>query len=807
VGAAAAAHAALPVGWNVETFTGRILEIETAGGVVACATDGGLLLFDPATTRFAPAVADAGCTDRNCLPSNQLTSVSRDASGQYWLGTRSAGVVAYAPQTIGRQFTRFFALNTAPGGDLLGDSVTCVEAFLDERIYVGTTRGVAQIDRVGDVESHNVEAARLLGTHVRGSIVHDLAVDANFVWVATDSGMSRYDRRPPYTVQVVSDSLGTRPAYTVEILSGVVHAGTRSGVYTWDESALRWRRLGPATPEFKVNSVSRISGNRYFAGSDAEVWYYNGFVWGRLSPPGLPRLGSRVFPTVAASGDTIWTSQSNSDGKGAFLNRWHRPDPMMPAGRWDRFEANSLPVSAVQAVSVGPASEVWVGTDIGGVGRLDVGGTWCIYSGNTVGSNLSDPDGHVSALLVDRGGQVWIHALPNTLLRAPVDVLTPGALCDHGEDAWAHYAPDDAGFGGRYWGTALDGVGRRYLLSDGEQETAAVANGIEVISADGTRVGNIRAAVLGGNGIGALAFATTSGAWSQAYVGINNLGTNGLKRWTLSEEEDIYTPGTANFTSLALPASMSVSEYRDIVVVPGANLLWVATGAGIFEYDLLRGQVRRTLGKKFDAKPGLLSPDVRDLELDDAGNLWIATTHGLNRIVVAGLDAGETVVVNSFTTIEAIRELNASSSFGQLYDARRDLAPLPTADTQALAYDAARKRLHVGTAGGLASIDVLEFQRRPTIQVSDAVLYPNPVRIDAGHEEVRIARLGEPAVVTILTLEGEEVCRIDVEDGDVVWDLRVPSCLGGTFRATSGTYLVRIATATASVVRPLVVIR
>src|SRR5262249_44113030 len=45
--AAAPARAELPSGWSVHSFAGRIRDIETSGGVLACATDGGLLFFDP----------------------------------------------------------------------------------------------------------------------------------------------------------------------------------------------------------------------------------------------------------------------------------------------------------------------------------------------------------------------------------------------------------------------------------------------------------------------------------------------------------------------------------------------------------------------------------------------------------------------------------------------------------------------------------------------------------------------------------------------------------------------------------------
>ena len=83
--------------------------------------------------------------------------------------------------------------------------------------------------------------------------------------------------------------------------------------------------------------------------------------------------------------------------------------------------------------------------------------------------------------------------------------------------------------------------------------------------------------------------------------------------------------------------------------------------------------------------------------------------------------------------------------------------------------------------------------------------YPNPVRADAGHSEVRIARLSEPATVTIYTLEGELVCEAtDREDGDVIWKLSAPSCLEteGNYLAATGTYMVRIATRAGSTFAP-----
>jgi hypothetical protein len=135
---------------------------------------------------------------------------------------------------------------------------------------------------------------------------------------------------------------------------------------------------------------------------------------------------------------------------------------------------------------------------------------------------------------------------------------------------------------------------------------------------------------------------------------------------------------------------------------------------------------------------------------------------------------------------------------------------LPAAKVNALAYDAARDRMWVGTEAGTALIDVAGLSQHARTALDQVVLYPNPVRLDAGHHEVRLANLSEPATVTIYTMEGEEVCtEPDRKDGDIVWTLGAPSCLDseGNFRAASGVYLVRITTSAGSTLRTLVVIQ
>jgi ligand-binding sensor domain-containing protein len=804
---AGAARAELPAGWAVHVFAGRIHEIETAGGVLACATDGGLLLYDPATDAWAP-IADAGCPDRDCLTSNRLTSVSRDAAGRYWLGTAASGVVAYRPHEGPDEYARFFERNGAPGANLLADSVTCVEAWSDQVVYVGTTVGVAQIDLAGDVLSYNPDADRRTdaGGDVRGNTVRDLAVDADHVWVATDAGPSRYGRRPPYAVEFLPDSLPSPGCWSVEVLGGAVYVGTDTGVFAWNQAAHAWRRLedtvNPAsTPAFRALGLARLPDGRIAASSEPHLWLHDGSRWVQNTPPFTVTIGSRRLPTVAVRGDTLWTSQGNSLGMGAFLERW------TAAGGWTRHRPSAPPVSEMRVVSLDAQGNAWVGTRFGGVARLDPAGSWCLFDADdpSVRANMFDAAGHVFGLAADRAGTVWFTPLGFSGETSPVDVLRADPACVHANDVWQRIDAGELGFGGRYWRILEDGAGNRFFLSDAD----GAGGGIDVLSPDGTASLNLRGDLLGGSKVLALGFDQRDTAWKFAYFGIDDQGNAGLRQWY--QDEPLFGgggPGPINFTTLPL-GTLSVTAYRDIVVTgpPADPVLWVATDAGIFEYEVDRG-VRLQLGAKTGAAAGLLGVDVKDLQLDDFGNLWIATIKGLNRIRLGERVPGGPVTVDAYTTIETIRELNDASTAGQIYDSTRNLAPLPSPAVNSLAYDAARDVLFLATTGGLVSLDVQGIDRRAQRALTEAILYPNPVRLDAGHREVRLGRVSEAARVTIYNLEGEKVCEIEpVEEGDVVWDLDLPSCIDGDVQAASGIYLVRIETSAGSTLRNLVVVR
>ena len=812
---AAPALADLPFGWSVEIFAGRVLEFAPGGGVLAGATDGGLLFFDLQSQEFRQ-LADAGCIEGRCFRSNQLTSVARDDRGRYWVGTRSAGLTLLRPEPGGFGYEHFFVANFRPGGGLLSDSVTAVAPWRDDVVYVGTRSGVAQIDLAGQVGEYNEESSRRRGANgLPDADIHDLAVDSLYVWVAQSTGVVRYRRLPPHEVEVLADSLAGPRVHTVVRQHGQIWVGTNRGVQLWDEAGRYWKRLRNVagspqpTPDFESYTlVVRMPDPLHplvVVGSVSDVWTYNGFAWSRCNPPPFFMLESRRFEALAATGDTLWTSQINDNGEGAFLER------LIPSQgcNWTHLEPSSIPAGPVRSLGVDRGNrDLWVGTQISGVARRTFGGTWCTYNGNdpTVFANMTNPAGNISAFLRDRSGTTWFTHLVQGG-QAPLDALRGDPGCNHAADQWDHIAPGAGGFGGRYWEIAEDGAGNRFFLSDGDPVTPG---GLEVLAADGSDTLNLRSNLLGGSAVGAITFDRNDSIWQFAFVGVNNLGDEGLLEWINSD--DLFNPAPANFSTLQLSFpngdSYSVAEYHDIAYDAANRDLWVGTVQGLFRFDLASRHMERVIRVKTFTSDGLLGLNVSDLHLDSNGNLWIGTDKGLNRI-----DTRDSVlVVDAFTTREMIDALNQEGQGAILYLPEQSLAPLPDPRVNALAFDTAAQLLHIGTEGGVATLDVAALDVRPLLPIEQAVVYPNPVRAASTEGAVYLGDVTLPATVTIYNLEGEVVSeKLVTAPGVPAWDLRivVSSTTSGVqfFEATSGVYLVRVVNDAGTKVTPLAVIR
>jgi ligand-binding sensor domain-containing protein len=158
------------------------------------------------------------------------------------------------------------------------------------------------------------------------------------------------------------------------------------------------------------------------------------------------------------------------------------------------------------------------------------------------------------------------------------------------------------------------------------------------------------------------------------------------------------------------------------------NTLWVGTGSGLDRYDPDYEEFRSILL----TEP--LGTQVNDIAVDERNNKWIATSNGLGVMNSQGEFVEVFTTFNSKICDNHVLRLKVDKETGHVW---------------------------VGTENGLSRY---ESGFTPAEDLSQVIAYPNPFIIREGTELLTFDRLPYGAKVTILTVAGERVKEIKVED-------------------------------------------
>ncbi|MAT90188.1 MAG: hypothetical protein CMC35_05805 [Flavobacteriaceae bacterium] len=215
----------------------------------------------------------------------------------------------------------------------------------------------------------------------------------------------------------------------------------------------------------------------------------------------------------------------------------------------------------------------------------------------------------------------------------------------------------------------------------------------------------------------------------------------------------------------------------------------------------------------------LPSPNIRALQFDNSGRLWIGTLEGLRVLFNVGgffdeganTDAQEIIILEdgvpqellfqqSITDIEVDGSNNkwiATATSGVFYlssDGQetllrftKDNSPLPSNNVQDIDIDDFTGRVYFATINGLVAYDGTATAPRDNLE--NVYAFPNPVR-PGFTGNVTIDGLTSNANVKITDIEGNLVFETTSEGGSVLWD----TTAFGEYRVASGVYLVLIST-------------
>ena len=746
--------------WTVYLNSSEFFRITCVGDDLWCATSGGVLRFDLNDSTYTPYYNGLN------FPSTEVRDVTAGNDGSIWVGFEGAGILRISGSEADPVTTRFDELLT----DLLSDSITCLLP-IEDGIYYGSVEGIAKIE--GD--EHLLEQP--LSDSLAGITIHDIHLLSDTLWVACETGVAMYDR-----LGGAFSFFRIGSAMSLCEHEGYIIAAVDDSIMRFSGSG--WDAVGGSFGDAPLAVDS--GGGELICITEAGVYRWDGAGWPGLENSELKELQTLLYRTnwrdvlrALAVDDrgTPWVGGTFGTVKrGVYMDGYIE-------GTWRNWAPSQPSNNSIVELSGGEEGGIWISTTHYGIGYRSSIGQWTNYTRlrSDWGDEALSYFGNNLALLFDSGGFLWCNALNFDLDRIEVnDPLTKS------DDVWTHYALGEGTITSeRFIKAKEDPRGNRWFLSDDDYEGVG-QYGINIRRADpddgwlSVNPGNVPD--MGGGRVVDCAFDNAGGV----YLAIGDYGvqywiTGGYSWASLSNLENDTWLTLIDAEDIASTIFYAIERDED-------GTLYLGTSSGLVRYrDGLIDSIPR---KNLSGEEGLIGSIVYDVELDGTGNLWLATDGGLNKIDREGN-------IDAFTSLEHWR------SELQFIYASDVVSPLPNHICKALQYDPFEDVLWIGTGNGLVRLDVSVPPPEP-IELSELVLYPNPLHIHRGDTELRIGRISGPVSVRVFTITGELVHEASgLVDGDVAWDLLT---ING-FKARSGVYIVMVRSKEGTVNRKVAVIR
>jgi len=542
-----------------------------------------------------------------------------------------------------------------------GLSQSSINSLLEDRrgfLWVGTQDGLNRFDGYEFVVyRHDGDDPSSLGSNNVSSLYED---SAGALWIGTTSGyIHRYDRArdsferfqlPPQGLGGPDTEFPDDLKQIVEASDGRLWIGTRArGLWLFDRNSGTFENV-ESVPDVRINSL--------FEGPDGMLWVGTdelGLIWyspatKQLSDPEV--AGSdRIYSIIATGSGEIWVA-----GNDGMVSRY-RPNRSLIV----TFSAR-LPTGfqnyQVRAMLDDGDGHIWMGLIGGGVQVYSPEGERLEAFSHLTGDPYSLSTDTAFSLLLDSAGVLWVGSLANGLSKASLS----GARF---QNYW--FQPGDP-FGlshnmvvelaegpeGEIWvGTSGGGLNRFDRVSGRFTQYRAAENDENSLSSD--RIWGLH---LDGNGI------VWVGTWGE---GLNRLDTRTEKITRIPVD-----PGRPN----ALPGSIVTTIVED-----GADGIWIGTADGgllrkaaanenferhyLFDEGIERRRPVNISTAYFDSKERLWvgtwtqglcvrirdtgefhcyayregddttinDNNIRAINEDSSGNIWIATAVGIARYV------------------------------------------------------------------------------------------------------------------------------------------------------------------------------
>lgn len=492
-------------------------------------------------------------TQDDGLWETQLNAVAVAPDGAVWFGSQ-LGLTRFDGETW-QTFGGEVGLGHADSGVYV---VYDIVTGPDGALWCGTAGGVSRFD--GQTWTHYTEAD---GLPSRWSNALAFAPDGA-LWVATGGGVARFDGQT-WRAYTVADGLAYDITHNVAIdAQGVVW------VAGWDLNG---------------DAISRFDGTTWTT---------------YTSKDGVPK--SDLTALTIASDGALWV--------GSLEERAGRFDGQT----WTYYTVEGIYDAAVNAIAVGPDDAVWLGTNGGGLRRLEVAADGTVARAATLAAADALSVYGIGTLAVTPDGALW----------------APGAdgIARFDGTAWLTYTTRSAtdmavGADGALWALTLDAVQRfegtewrTYTTADGLPDTllariAAAPNGDVWVSTYSEGLAHFDGAT----------WELLPSETLPDGAGVELAITPDGALWLALRE------GLARYAGGRWETYLRDSHFRVITAAPD-GALWVGVTGGVYRFY----QGQWTLyGVTADPTAGIPNQLVEDIAVDRDGVVWVGTAEGVAR--------------------------------------------------------------------------------------------------------------------------------------------------------------------------------
>lgn len=600
--------------WKSFTPTLQFRDLHPADSLVWCATEGGLLAFDPRTGSFLSRTNTEG------LAYNEMTAMIGDGSGALWLGF-SNGVLQRLQHATG-QWTVF--------NDFKGHPISrlCLQG---DSLFVGMDIGLS-LFLVSRKEVK--ETYRRLGSSFSVEVpVRDVLIHQGRIWAAVDKGIAHAALRDENLLDPASwtDVAFPRPVKEISCMAvwnGDLAAGCETGVYVRNGDS--WDLLSNGYPNVRLSRLADQDG-ALLAATAAGCYRWNGTQWalaadgagdclslaedGRglwigtteglwnqreSSTPAVHYLpncpsGNRFLDlTVDREGD-LWCASDFLAGKG--FSRFDGRD-------WRNFDRGNYPEigsNNVGCVAVDLQNRLWFGTWGNGVLLMEGDSLFRQFNplnGYLSGSTTADPNyAAVYDIAVESSGTVWIL---NT------DAISGLPLVAVTTDSVWHYFPSPGGIRNLNR-IAVDGENRKWI--------GTLTNGVLILDDAGTPGDE------------------TDDPEIQRITETDGLTSNVITALVTDQDGTVWIGTDDGLYYYSFGSLRQINlYYQDAVtalIVDGVNNVWVGTQIGVGYFSASSYASMHFTA----ANSPLVSDQITSLAYDEkTGAVYIGTDKGLSMI-------------------------------------------------------------------------------------------------------------------------------------------------------------------------------